>query len=306
MTDYFQVPDSAAVTEPPVVLAASVGPGAMLRQAREAADLHIAALAVTMKVPVRKLQALEAENFVELGDPVYVRAFAASMCRALKMDAEPILRKLPKTLPLRLDVKERGINRSFQTPGAISRRAIAGFVTRPAVLLSLVLLVGAGVLLLLPGFTSQLAEATSAKAKPAAMDETALQTVKLETFPEASPDAHAKSKPAAPTSPPAASTKVAQSANPAQAASAAPPPAPAGPALVRFEVSATSWVRVADGSGKVQLEKTLSAGETGEAGGQLPLSVVVGNVAATTVQVRGQTWSMDGFAKENVARFEVK
>ena len=35
--------------------------GSMLRQAREMAGLHIGALAVALKVPVKKLEALEAE-----------------------------------------------------------------------------------------------------------------------------------------------------------------------------------------------------------------------------------------------------
>ena len=36
--------------------------GAMLRQAREAAGLHIGALAVSLRVPVKKLEALEADS----------------------------------------------------------------------------------------------------------------------------------------------------------------------------------------------------------------------------------------------------
>ena len=36
--------------------------GALLRQAREAAGLHIAALAVSLKVPVKKIEALEAQE----------------------------------------------------------------------------------------------------------------------------------------------------------------------------------------------------------------------------------------------------
>ena len=34
--------------------------GMMMRNAREAAGLHVAALAVSMKIPVKKLEALEA------------------------------------------------------------------------------------------------------------------------------------------------------------------------------------------------------------------------------------------------------
>ncbi|MCX8516694.1 MAG: DUF4115 domain-containing protein, partial [Rhodoferax sp.] len=97
-------------------------------------------------------------------------------------------------------------------------------------------------------------------------------------------------------------------AKPAQAASAvAPIPLPpTGSALVSFTVSESSWVRVADRTGKVQLEKNLEAGETSGVRGELPLSVVVGNVAATKVQVRGKAYSMENIAKDNVARFEVK
>ena len=43
------------------VPASTLTAGALLRQAREASGLHIAALAVTMKVPVKKLEALESD-----------------------------------------------------------------------------------------------------------------------------------------------------------------------------------------------------------------------------------------------------
>jgi hypothetical protein len=36
------------------------------------------------------------------------------------------------------------------------------------------------------------------------------------------------------------------------------------------------------------------------------LAVVVGNVSATDVEVRGQPFSLDTLNKNNVARFEVK
>ena len=65
--------------------------GAILRRAREATGLHIAALAVSLKVPVRKLEALEADRLEQLGDAVFVRALASSVCRSLKMDPAPVL-----------------------------------------------------------------------------------------------------------------------------------------------------------------------------------------------------------------------
>ena len=45
--------------------------GSLLRQAREAAGLSIATLAVLLKVPVKKLEALEADHFDLLPDAVF-------------------------------------------------------------------------------------------------------------------------------------------------------------------------------------------------------------------------------------------
>ena len=58
----------------------------LLRAAREAAGLHIAALAAALKVPVRKLEALEAGRYGELPDLTFARALASSACRHLKVD----------------------------------------------------------------------------------------------------------------------------------------------------------------------------------------------------------------------------
>jgi cytoskeleton protein RodZ len=65
--------------------------GARLRRAREQSGLHIAALAVTLKVPVKRLEALEADRYDLLPGPVFTRALAASVCRSLKLDAAAVL-----------------------------------------------------------------------------------------------------------------------------------------------------------------------------------------------------------------------
>ena len=48
--------------------------GAMLRAAREKRGLHIAALATSIKVSPRKLEALEADRYAELPDLTFTRA----------------------------------------------------------------------------------------------------------------------------------------------------------------------------------------------------------------------------------------
>ena len=76
--------------------------GMLLRRAREAAGLHVAALAGALKVPVRTLEALEQDRFDLLPDLVFGRALAASVCRTLKIDAQPVLDRLPQSAAPRL------------------------------------------------------------------------------------------------------------------------------------------------------------------------------------------------------------
>ncbi len=110
------VPAPAALPAPPPAPVAPVTAGGLLREAREAAGLHIAALAVSMKVPVAKLEALEADRFDLLPDAVFARALASGVCRQLKVDARPVLDKLPQSAKPMLRENERGIDAPFRSP----------------------------------------------------------------------------------------------------------------------------------------------------------------------------------------------
>jgi cytoskeleton protein RodZ len=129
-----------------------LGAGARLKRAREAAGMHVGALAVMLKVPVHRLEALESERWDLLPDAVFVRALAGSVCRALKVDATPVLEKLPN--PTRQPVApDDGLNAPFraaQGQGPVT--LAASQLTRPLVLAVLALLLGAVVLVFLPWF----------------------------------------------------------------------------------------------------------------------------------------------------------
>lgn len=88
----------------------AVRAGAMLRAAREAAGVHIATLAGTLKVPLDKLQALENGDLAALPDRVFARALASSVCRNLKIDPAPVLTLLPRAAPGALPGQVEGIN----------------------------------------------------------------------------------------------------------------------------------------------------------------------------------------------------
>lgn len=277
--------------------------GQLLRKAREAKGLHIAALAVSMKVPVKKLEALEADRLQDLPDAVFVRALAASMCRTLKVDPAPILSRLPQSTAPKFEMDDRGVNASFRSPEYRSAITPAELLKKPAVLVVLALLLAALVVVMVPDTVLHPAGAPQPAAAEAAGQSPGT--------PEAVPVANPQIRPTAsePTgsiaTPPVAPVATERASQPAAAVAVPAASAPAN-AVMRFQAKAAAWVRVTDSTGAVQLEKTLVAGESASAGGALPLAVTVGNVGATEVEVRGQAFPLDIFNKNNVARFEVK
>ena len=150
--------------------------GELIRRAREAAGLHIAALAVSLKVPVRKLEALEAGRFDVLPDAVFVRALASSVCRSLKIDAGPVLDRLPQTSAPKLTYQGAEINAPFRAPGDGLSPSLWAQVSRPAMLWGMALLLAALVLIMLPSIKNGVMDAKSAIAASGAVSPAASKT----------------------------------------------------------------------------------------------------------------------------------
>lgn len=302
-------PDAGG-TDPAAAAAPGQTAGAMLRNAREAAGLHVAALAVAMKVPVAKLDALENDRYDLLPDAVFARALAASVCRTLKIDPAPVLARLPRTGKPRLVQDTDGLNAPFRSPRDTVASHWKDQLTRPVALTVGALLVGALVVLLLPrppheegpvaGTSSTATSAASSPTAPAAARETVAPPAAVTAPPEVMTASVAMALPAPAV--PAASAATATAA----AATALAPAAPAATGLVVFRASARSWIEVRDANGAVPLRMLLSTGETAGASGAMPLQVTVGNAGATEVQVRGKPFDLRAITRDNVARFEVK
>jgi cytoskeleton protein RodZ len=288
---------SAVTANEPVMPAVEPSAGMLLRRAREAAGLHVAALAVSMKIPVKKLEALEADRLGLQLDAVFVRAFASSVCRALKIDPTPVLAKLPQNAAPRLNVGRNEMNTPFHSHGRSKRFSVPAFLTKPAVLVVLALLVAAVVVLLMP--ESPTAEPRENTAIPSQSAPTVMPAIVADTQPIVA------AMPAVPTaSAPVAS--IASSPAQDQITSPVAPVALSPIPLVSFKARGTSWVEVTDAKGIVQIRKTLAPGETLGASGALPLVVVIGRVDAIEVEVHGKPFSLSNIVKDNVARFEVK
>ncbi len=288
--------------------------GGMLRIAREAAGLHVAALAVSMKIPVKKLEALENDRLDLLHDAVFVRALAASVCRALKIDSAPVLARLPSTVMPKLNGDERGINAPFRTTGGNAGLSISTVFGKPQVLIVLALFAGIATVFFFPEKQANPLEVEqSIQAPKAVVSSDVLPAEKLSEASTQPPTAPVASVPIISVQSDGATAPLPN--GPGQVASSPSvsernlPPAssPTGSSdTIVFKAKAAVWVKVVDAAGVVQLSKTLAQGEVVGAAGNAPLTIVIGRVDAVDVEVRGKAFNLGAIAKENIARFEVK
>lgn len=124
-------------------------PGQRLRAAREARGLHLAMLSVTLKVPVRQLEALENDQYDAFRGPAFVRAVAQAMCRHLGLDPAPVLAGLPSTSAT-LQVHPAALASPHQPP-AVRRLGGRKWPVSPQVLgLGALMLAGSAALLWWP------------------------------------------------------------------------------------------------------------------------------------------------------------
>lgn len=303
--------------------------GALLRAAREAAGLHIAALAVSLKVPVKKLEALEQDRTDLLPDATFARALAASVCRSLKVDPGPVLARLPQGGVAHLKHQAQRTATPFRSPGERSGFPFRSMMTRPAVLAGVALLVGALVLVFWPTLrdsAARLAGRGDTLAMPAEppliLELTGPGTsdsggqlatpvaggVEGKSPTQDSPSVFSVSAtPASTLVSPAPRNEAARtiSGSESQPVPAAGTVAAAG-GIVTFRARDQSWVEVTDARGTVILRRTLAAGEVVGATGVVPMAAVVGRADSTQVEVRGKPLDLQPLSRDNVARFEVK
>ena len=298
--------------------------GALLRDAREAAGLHIAALAVVLKVPVAKLEALEADNFSALPDMVFVRALASSVCRTLKIDPQAVLALLPQGEGPRLSAGDVGLNAPVKGfAGRSSAAPFKGAGSRSFVWAVGLLLIGAALMMFLPRGLD--ADLSALLKQPETTTKIPMPTGDVAQEISVAVGAEERVPSAAPAPAPAAAAGVGvelpagESIKPAGIAShpivlpsveaSAPSSAPAADApsgVLAFKARSESWIQVRDAAGALVLQRNLAPNELVSVSGVLPLAVVIGRADATEVFVRGKPYDIGPVSRENVARFEVK
>jgi cytoskeleton protein RodZ len=270
----------------------------LLRQAREQVGMHLAAVAVTLKVPVSRLEALEAGRYDELPDPTFVRALAKSVCKVLKVDPEPILATLPSAHVADLGPTATAIS----TPMPMSRSGTIMTSSESMVRVPSAVLVAAGLVVLAlvlwlwlperPMVNGQ--ESTPNAVEPKVENDAAAPT---EVANEVAVDANAAL--------PLVVDAVVQPVEPTVEVTPTVGPQVAQ-GVVQVIASDTAWIQVIGASERVLMQRSLDAQESVAFSGDLPISVVIGRADQVTVRVRGQAFDLQPWTRANVARFEVQ
>lgn len=282
----------------------SLGAGAQLRAAREAQGLHIGALAVALKVPVKKLEALEADRFDLLPGIVFSRALALSVCRSLRLDPQPILARLPQPDAVAAMPDLSGLNTRFKpSPMGGPLFSLPQF-GNPAVWVALVLLLAIAAVYFWPSGAGQ--PEIGAQVAPLNGPDAAISPASIPA-----PSAVASAPLAMPSEAVALADSAALGAVPTPVSNASMSAsgatlAPAESVVLTLKSRGRSWVEVTDAMGNMQLRKLTSEGETIQLSGPLPLSVVLGRADVVAVFVRGNPIDLASVSNNNVARFEVR
>ncbi|MDP4300135.1 helix-turn-helix domain-containing protein [Leptothrix discophora] len=317
--------------------------GAMLRTARERRGLELDQLALLLKVPVRKLEALEADRHEELPGMAFVRGLATSIARQLEIDPQPVLAALPSVgvAPVALESVTRGLATPYHEPMGGHRLTQWRHWLRPNLLAPIALLLLALLVWQAPPAASWLPEGlvaawtglkgrlsgsaspdgTTVIEAPVAVDAAASSGMASADGGDSGGAVAVSGAPSAvietvhsapredlqpvPVAAPASASGKAGAKATAPAAAASEPARAAYARTVVLRTRAESWIEARDAAGAILLSRMLPAGETVGLEGSLPIRLKIGNAEGTEVLFKGAPVDLAPLTRENVARVEL-
>ncbi|MBB1472024.1 helix-turn-helix domain-containing protein [Luteimonas sp. MC1782] len=250
---------------------AEQGCGRRLRNAREAAGLSIEDVATRLRMPVRVVESLEAEDWNRLGAPVYVRGQLRSYSRLLGLSTatmQAVVGVAPVE-PVAL-VPRTYVPRMRIVAEQFAKRLVYAVIT---------------VAIALPVWLATRPHLATQGAASASLDMPVVSTA-------GQPGAPAVARPRQPVPLVASMAPVAQRAGSATAA-------------LELRLVDDSWVEITGRDGQVIEHSLLRAGNTrsfvvGDVGG-----MVFGNAAAVELRLNGARQDLAPLLRANVARFTV-
>jgi cytoskeleton protein RodZ len=251
------------------------GAGEQLREARQAAGLSQADVAARLRMPLRVVQSLEAEDWSRLGAPVFVRGQLRSYSKLLGLTIEPV-------------VEAAGVE-PVRPPTLTPRTYVAPWQRFAEQAARRFVYIVMTVAIAIPVWLATRPHAELAAGDAAPLDAPAPR----HAAPAAAHDAPARPAPVAAVDVP----------HPLVASLAALPPRET-PALV-LEFEGDSWAQVVAPGGQVLEQGLLHAGERRTYAAGEVAGVVLGNAGAVRVSSHGREADLGPYLRANVARFTV-
>jgi cytoskeleton protein RodZ len=294
--------------EPPPREPEPVGPGRMVREARERKQLSIQAVADALNLRVSMVEALEAERFDQLPPATFTKGYLKNYAKLVDVPEDEVVLAYDR-LRDPVPVSEDEVH-GFRRPASRTAKSSGGLVW--------VLLLVAAVLVAL--WLGRDWIGAQFEGEPAA-EETAPPPAPIaEAPPRPVPGQEVQPSPQAPPEPlPAPPQEIEE--EPVEEAEplpepvrpAEPLPAPVGPApepeaviagdaRLVVRVLAESWVDIRDGDGRSLLLGVIDGPRTHEFTAPPPYSLVIGNANAVELEYEGDRVNLRPFMRGRVAR----
>ena len=299
----------ASAADAPVTCSA----GALLAQARERCSLSVGEVANHLKLSIRQVEALEADAFGRLPAPMFIRGFARSYARLVKLDAAPVMLALDQHLPVQaaIVVPQAGMREGAMRqppPSAITLRSGDQPSRRLHSVAALLAAVVVG-FLVFEWFGPSLLREIPVQALRDGVSPPVVQSGVVAPL----QPAEAGGDPAAATPLPAPVDPAAAGAAPSgalQAPGGASPSAPPdlgsafgpGPRSVRLSFDRESWVEIRDARGRLIFSQLNPPGSSQVVQGEAPLSLVVGNARSVRLAYGDRDIDLAPHTRVDVAR----
>lgn len=258
--------------------------GQILRDARAAQGIALDDAAARLRLMHRQIEAMEADDFESLGQPVFARGFVRNYARLLGLAPEVLLARMQgaPAEPAAVSPADQPVSHSWLTSPWLML-SLLGLVVAVAVPVVLYLWLNSGV------------EDGSADRGPVVAQTQAARV--------AAPPPVAESAEAVLPVVEAAPAEPAASAEPAAAAA---PATPAAGSVLHLEFGDEAWTEIKDASGRMLHRQLNPAGGSVDVHGQPPFDVVIGNAAQARMTYNGRPIDLKPFIDATVARFTLE
>lgn len=295
------------------------GYGQQLAQARAGKELSVVDVAAKLKLTVRQVEALEAEDESLLPAKVFLRGFVRNYARLVDLNPDDLIAPVDAqaTVAETITAPSEGLS--------LSKSGVRRWVVAPLVILGVFVLFVA----VLYQWLRQGEEALVPDATTSSGHNVALPTV-VPPAPVPNPSAglsmhqEVENRSEQSAVQPAPATSAAVAPGPTAAMSEPPPKvvvsgkveaqpkteaptssASAGGHVLRFQTTQDAWIQVVDGEGK-RYSKLIRAGGSDSISGAAPFKLVVGEAAQVRLTYDGQPIDLTPFIGQRVARLTLE